>query len=120
MATGPAFCAYADGLRAAGLVQRIFIDECHTVLTDVNYRARLGTLRSLHRFGAALVLLTATLPPVLEPWLRQEMLAEEAIIERDRTMKPNIQYGVDVVPEDGDRDAVLRRAVEVVASSMRR
>ena len=87
---GEAFCAYADGLVATGLLQRIFVDECHTVITDVGYRARLGELRSLHRFGRALVLLTATLPPSLEPWLRQEMLVEDVVVVRDRTTKHNV------------------------------
>ncbi|KAH7112368.1 hypothetical protein EDB81DRAFT_599626, partial [Dactylonectria macrodidyma] len=28
----PEFTAYANGLLAAGLVQRIFVDECHTII----------------------------------------------------------------------------------------
>ncbi|PNH58043.1 hypothetical protein VD0002_g9477 [Verticillium dahliae] len=35
-----AFLAYADGLLHAGLLQRTFVDECHTVITDIGYRAR--------------------------------------------------------------------------------
>ncbi|VTT58917.1 unnamed protein product, partial [Fusarium fujikuroi] len=37
------FFGYADGLLCAGLLKRIFIDECHTVIMDISYRAKLGS-----------------------------------------------------------------------------
>ncbi|KAL9565571.1 hypothetical protein ACKAV7_009753, partial [Fusarium commune] len=69
------FCGYIDGLLCIGLLQRIFVDECYTVIMDISYRAKLGELVGLRRFGCLLVLLTATLPVVLEDWFRGEMLA---------------------------------------------
>lgn len=89
------FASYADGLLAAGLLQRIFVDECHTAITDVGFRARLSELKSLHRYGCPLVLLTATLPVLLEDWFRREMLARSAKIIRDRTAKLNCRYRVE-------------------------
>jgi superfamily II DNA helicase RecQ len=56
------FCGYVNGLLCTGLLQRIFVDECHTVIMDIGYRAKLGELVGLRRFGCPLVLLTATLP----------------------------------------------------------
>jgi superfamily II DNA or RNA helicase len=106
------FSAYADGLLAAGLLQRIFVDECHTVIMDASYRARLGELRSLHRYGCGLVLLTATLPVVLEDWFRQEMLARSAVMVRDRTTKLNCRYRVEQVKPG--KGAVERQTVETV------
>lgn len=91
----PEFSAYADRLLCAGLLQRIFIDKYHTIITNISYRARLGELYSLHRYGCPLILLTATLPVVLEDWFRVEMLAQAATTVRDRTVKPNCQYRVE-------------------------
>jgi hypothetical protein len=58
--SGPEFSGYADRLLCAGLLQRIFIDECHTVIMDIGYWAKLGELIGLHRFGCPIELLTAT------------------------------------------------------------
>lgn len=59
---------------------------------DISYRAKLGELIGLRRFGCLIVLLTATLPVVLEDWFRGEMLVKLAIVVRDRTVKLNCQY----------------------------
>ncbi|MBE3098262.1 MAG: DEAD/DEAH box helicase, partial [Planctomycetes bacterium] len=93
-ATGAEFAAYADALAGAGQLGQVFVDECHTIITDQGYRAKLGELRRLHRFGRPLVMLTATLPVPLEDWFRQEMLATSAIIVRGRTTKANCGYRV--------------------------
>ncbi|KAK2684833.1 hypothetical protein QWA68_016741 [Fusarium oxysporum] len=89
------FFGYTDGLLCAGLLKRIFIDECHTVIVDISYRAKL-----------------ATLPVVLEDWFRGEMLAESAIVVRDRTIKLNCQYQVQQVKRG--RGALEERTVEVI------
>ncbi|KAH6874264.1 P-loop containing nucleoside triphosphate hydrolase protein, partial [Thelonectria olida] len=106
------FSSYADGLLCAGLLQRIFIDECHTVIMDIGYRAKLGELRSLHRYGCPVVLLTATLPVVLEDWFRGEMLAESAVIVRDRTTKLNCRYRIEQVKPG--RGAVEKHTVDII------
>jgi hypothetical protein len=56
------FFGYTDRLLCAGLPERIFINECHTVIIDISYQAKLSELIGLHRFGCPIVLLTATLP----------------------------------------------------------
>ncbi|KPA35170.1 recq family helicase, partial [Fusarium langsethiae] len=106
------FSGYVDGLSCTGLLQRIFVDECHTVIMDIGYRAKLGELVGLRRFGCPLVLLTATLPVVLEDWFRSEMLAKSAIIVRDRTVKLNCRYEVQQVKPG--RNAVENHTVEVI------
>ncbi|RSL86277.1 hypothetical protein CDV31_016422, partial [Fusarium ambrosium] len=106
------FSGYVDGLLCAGLLQRIFIDECHTVIMDIGYRAKLGELRGLHRYRCPIVLLTATLPVMLEDWFRREMLAQSAVIVRDRTTKLNCRYRVEQVKPGGG--AVEKRTVEVI------
>jgi superfamily II DNA helicase RecQ len=106
------FCGYVDGLSCTGLLQRIFVDECHTVIMDIGYRAKLGELVGLRRFGCPLVLLTATLPVVLEDWFRGEMLARSAIVVRDRTVKLNCRYEVQQVKPG--RNAIEDRTIEVI------
>ncbi|KAF3761218.1 hypothetical protein M406DRAFT_75957 [Cryphonectria parasitica EP155] len=105
------FTAYADGLLLAGLLQRIFVDECYTAITDISYWARLGELKSLRRFGCPMVLLTATLLLVLESWFREEMLAQDAVAVQARTTKANCWYRVELV--QGGRGAVQEQTVEI-------
>jgi superfamily II DNA helicase RecQ len=95
----------------AGLLRRIFVDECHTAMTDVGYRPKLEELKSLHRFGCPLVMLTATLPVVLEDWFRKLMLASSAAIVRDRTAKLNCRYRVEQIKPG--KGAVMGRTVEI-------
>lgn len=83
-----------DRLRAQDRLQRIFVDECHTIIMDVGYREKLEQLRGLHRYGCPVILLTATLPVNLEGWFRESMLAEDAAIIRASTVKKNIRYRV--------------------------
>lgn len=66
VAAGVEFSVYTDGLLCADLLRRIFIDECYTVIIDIGYRTKLGELKSLYRYGYPIILLTATLPVVLE------------------------------------------------------
>lgn len=106
------FSGYIDGLVYTGLLQRIFVDECHTVIMDIGYRAKLGELVGLRQFSCPIALLTATLPVVLEDWFRGEMLAKSAIIVRDRTVKPNCRYEVQQVKPG--RGAIEDHTVEVV------
>ncbi|KAH7201323.1 hypothetical protein DER44DRAFT_748445 [Fusarium oxysporum] len=68
-----------------------------TLNHHIGYQAKLGELIRLRRFGCLLVLLTATLPIVLEDWFRGEMLAKSAVMVRDRTVKPNCRYEVQQV-----------------------
>ncbi len=110
--SGSEFAGYADALVATGLLQRIFVDECHTVITDSGFRQRLGELRSLHRYGQPLVLLTATLPVVLGDWFRQEMLVGSAVMVRDRTTKKNCRYRIEQAA--ARQGAVLQQTVAVV------
>lgn len=104
--------AYTDGLLAAGLLGRIFIDECHTAITDASYRRKLGELKGLHRYGCPVIMLTATMPVVLENWFRQAMLAEAAAMVRDRTTKLNCRYRVEQIKPG--RDAVALHVVGLV------
>ena len=64
------FCNYVNGLRARKLLSGIFINEYHIIIMDVLYRQKLEALKGLHRFDYPVILLTATLPGVIERWFR--------------------------------------------------
>ncbi|KAM7209832.1 P-loop containing nucleoside triphosphate hydrolase protein [Rhypophila decipiens] len=113
MVSSAEFSGYVDGLSCTRLLQRIFVDACQTVIMNMGYRATLGELLGLRRFGCPFVLLTATLPVVLEDWFRGEMLAKSAaVMVRDRTAKANCGYEVQQVKPG--RDAVEDGTVEVI------
>ncbi|SLM37315.1 Zinc finger, C2H2 [Lasallia pustulata] len=94
VAVGSEFTMYVSGMRARKRLRRIFIDECHTIIMDVSYRRQLAHLKKLHQHDCQMILLTATLPPIMEPWFRKAMLAEQADIVRALTTKQNIRYQV--------------------------
>lgn len=105
------FLAYVEALRSAGQLGTIFIDEAHTAITDTSYRRKLTELKGLCRFERPVVLLTATLPIRFEKWFREELLAQTAVMVRDRTTKLNCRYEVEEVkPAPGE---VERRVVEL-------
>ncbi len=113
-----AFIAYMEGLRTMSLLQRIFIDECHTIMTDVHYRERLAELINLHRHDCPVILLTATLPVRLEGWFREAMLAQDADIVRASTAKRNIRYRVEVVRPSTSKSKGRQTAAAAAATTM--
>ena len=60
--SGMHFTKYMKGLRSRGMLGRVFVDECHTVIMDVGYRHELEKLRGLYQYECPTVWLTATLP----------------------------------------------------------
>jgi superfamily II DNA helicase RecQ len=115
------FTLYLDSIRGRGLLGTIFLDECHTIIMDVSYRERLGSLVGLHRYGCPMVMLTATLLVSMEGWFRERMLAKEADIIRGLTARINIRYKVRRVKaesrssvEDGVMDEMERLGKRMV------
>lgn len=94
VAGSPSFLQYAILLNEKKLLQRVVIDECHLVVTSSHWRPKLATLRDLRMLSCPIVLLTATLPPVLEGVLAQDMLMSCATYIRASTVRPNIRYFV--------------------------
>ncbi|KAM0321501.1 hypothetical protein ACHAQA_010069 [Verticillium albo-atrum] len=61
------FQNYLEGLRVTAQLDRIVVDECHTILEGSKaFRPRLRELGQLGLVGAQMVYLTATLPPSRE------------------------------------------------------
>lgn len=90
------FLSYARVLVGKGLLRRVFVDESHLTFTASNWRAKLTTVRQVRSLCAALILLTATLPPALEFELEDSMASQLARYIRTETTRVRTRYTVDV------------------------
>jgi len=88
------FLSYASLLDREGLLERVFVDECHLTFTSSDWRPKLAHLKHLRALSRPMVLLTATLPPVLEHELSECMLVRCARYIRASTVRSNIRYMV--------------------------
>lgn len=96
-AVSQGFMIFLNQLQGACQLDRIVIDECHTVLdaTDA-FRARMRELGELAKLGVQMLFLTATLPPSVEDEFFQIIKIRIPTVDifRDRTHRKNIEYGV--------------------------
>jgi superfamily II DNA helicase RecQ len=113
-AVGEAFGHFINRQRAMGRLDRIVVDECHTVLDSTQgWRSKLLELRNLVKVETQLVYLTATLKPKEEGEFRQLMglpAKEECVWLRDRTSRKNIQYRI----QDYNMEEEVAAVVELV------
>ncbi|MCJ1261580.1 hypothetical protein MMC22_001445 [Lobaria immixta] len=113
-ALGPMFGTFLNQLQGLHQRDRIVLDECHVVLNQqADFRPALQRLGELSRLAVQMVLLTATLPPSLEPllWTRMFFDAGEVAMFRDRTTRVNIAYQVLSTQSQTEARAVLRSTV---------
>jgi superfamily II DNA helicase RecQ len=88
------FLHFAKGLELHKQLAHIFFDECHVVVTDTLYWAKLRELWQLRYLQCRFTCLTATLLIALEPVLRHNLLIQNVAIYRQSTMWPTIRYRV--------------------------
>jgi len=88
------FMDYASRLNQDQLLRRVVIDECHLTFTSSDWRPKLAQLRSLRLLRCPIVLLTATLPPLLEHELGEAMLIPLATYIRASTVRASTRYAV--------------------------
>ncbi|KAI9034797.1 DEAD/DEAH box helicase [Aspergillus affinis] len=91
------FQTFINRLRQIRRLDRIVIDECHTVLNNQrDFRPELRQLGQLNYARTQIVLLTATLLPQLEPTLWQQIgyLPDFVHLFRDRTSRSNVAYRI--------------------------
>src|SRR6185312_11912204 len=110
-----AFHTFMNRQRLMGLLDRIFVDECHVVLdSEDGFRVGLLTVERLSQYQTQLINLTATLKPAdEEKWFRVMGLPMEKVLKvRDVTTRRNIRYGVRLYRGDEDEDEQIRELVE--------
>lgn len=111
------FQTYVDHLCHFNRLDRIVVDEAHTILEgSQNFRPKLRQLGRLGLVGVQMVYLTATLRPVEEDafcellgWRR-----DEVFLLREKTTRPNIRYSVlELQAEEGrELDEVFQEVVD--------
>ncbi len=108
-AVSHAFQAFLLRIRASHHLERIVIDECHTVLDSrEDFRPKLQRLSELWAAECQIVMLTATLPPENEAQFCRIMKTPREMIQwfRAPTSRPNIRYRV--IQQDGQDDEAVK------------
>jgi superfamily II DNA helicase RecQ len=88
------FLSYARLLCKKKLLRRIFLDEGHLTFTSSDWRPKLAQLKVLRSLDCPMVLLSATIPPILEIKLADCMLIHNARYIRCSTVRPHHRYHV--------------------------
>lgn len=110
------FRLFANRLQARGQLDRVVVDECHTVLDSTRtFRPQMGQLgEAIWGFGVQVVFLTATLAPgdVTDFNTRMKLDGQRIVLFRDRTRRVNVGYRVRVVEGVEEADEEVRRVVQ--------
>jgi superfamily II DNA helicase RecQ len=101
------FLVYAQEMQKKGLLAGIYFDEAHLTFTASDWRKELAELRLLRVVGCPVILLTATLPPLLENELRIAMDVRNARVIRASTIRLFHRYVVRRVAVQNMMDEVL-------------
>ena len=91
------FWNFLNRLQLTMSLDRIVIDECHTVLDSTdNFRPKMERLRELFTVDCQIVMLTATLPPEDEGSLMDFMGISNVTVHKHRTTtsRSNVHYSV--------------------------
>ena len=86
------FLSYAQLLQSKGLLRRVFVDESHLTFTASDWRAKLAEVKAVRGLRCPVILLTATLPPLLEFELETSMAAQMARYIRGVTTRARTRY----------------------------
>lgn len=108
-----AFARFIDVKRASRQLERIVIDECHTVLESTDeWRPEVRRLREMGGKGTQVLFLTATLPPADESRFFDAVGLEKsaATVIRESTRRTNVAYRVSAY-ERGKLEEALQELV---------
>ncbi|KAI7550457.1 hypothetical protein KC331_g3162 [Hortaea werneckii] len=108
-----AFARFIDVKRASRQLERIVIDECHTVLESTDeWRPEVRRLREMGGKGTQVLFLTATLPPADESRFFDSVGLEKsaATVIRESTRRTNVAYRVSAY-ERGKLEEALQELV---------
>jgi superfamily II DNA helicase RecQ len=88
-------------LESTNRLARIVFDECHTLLTQREFRPVMRRLSGVIRcVSVQLVLLTATLPPSMEDGVRVTLGCESFKVIRNAEARKELKYSVKVVGKE--------------------
>jgi superfamily II DNA helicase RecQ len=89
------FLSYAQLLSAKGILRRVFVDESHLTFTASDWRPKLAEVRAVRGLKVPTIMLTATLPVLLEFELEASMAAQMAQYIRAVTTRVKTRYMVE-------------------------
>ena len=89
---GSQFLSYAQLLSVKGVLRRVFVDESHLTFTASDWRPKLAEVRAVRGLKVPTILLTATLPVLLEFELETSMAAQMARYIRASTTRIKTRY----------------------------
>jgi RecQ family ATP-dependent DNA helicase len=117
-AVTPEFQQFLIRLEQAQRLARIVIDECHSILTQRDFRPMMrrlpGTIRCVN---VQLVLLTATLPINMEQKLRSIMGCEHMEVIRKSSERLELKYKVLTLPTGSNgREKLDQKVAQVLRS----
>ncbi|KAI7056165.1 hypothetical protein KC339_g18245 [Hortaea werneckii] len=105
--TGTQFLSYGQLLGARGVLRRVFVDESHLAFTSSDWRPKLAGLRAVRGLRAPTIMLTATLPVLLEFELEASMAAQMARYIRASTTRVKTRYVVEACKRGNVEERVL-------------
>lgn len=115
-AVGKQFATFVNWLSGRYQLDRVVVDECHTVLdSGPQFRPKMRQLGEiLVGFGCQVIYLTATLPPrdVAEFYKSMAISARDVEIKRAPTTRKNIRYSVQDTCGESEADVVCRLVEE--------
>jgi superfamily II DNA or RNA helicase len=107
-AVSPAFHDYLQSLHDSDRLSRIVFDECHTCLTQNNFRHCMHDLVDRWQVDVPLLLLTATLPPFMESSLRGAVGCRKGLeVIRALTSRAEIRYRVIELEDDRSEEDMV-------------
>jgi superfamily II DNA or RNA helicase len=92
LVAGGTFLGYAQLLGLKRLLRRVFVDESHLTFTSSDWRPKLAHVREVRKLPCPTIMLTATLPVILEGELEAAMAAELSRYIRATTTRIHTRY----------------------------
>ena len=86
------FLGYAQLLGLKKLLRRVFVDESHLTFTSSDWRPKLAHVREVRKLPCPTIMLTATLPVILEGELEAAMAAQLSRYIRAVTTRVHTRY----------------------------
>lgn len=115
-AVRPRFREFLYRLHIANELDRVVFDECHMILTAVEYRPAMALLPRLREVACQMVFLTGTMPPSKVQAFEEAMLLRGARLVRGPTTRRDIYYRVNLCPPNQElvRDFAVPGIQEVI------
>lgn len=93
-------------------VQRVVVDEAHTIHTDASWRMVMEVVGpSVVKLGRPFLLLTGTLPVHFESSLLRQFYPSPVALVRMNTARPNLRYLINLYEEESESIAALVTAI---------